>query len=440
MGLTPLGVLDLSLVTNTLISMLENYVTTASPLWQALESSGQTFQLSYSGAMPDAVRKQAGCQLTLSLIHVIEDKYQRNAALLNQRAQTIPFQPMSLDLYYLLSTFDDDQQSGYQHEQQAMSMALQFFYQTPIVRLQGPLPPGLPFAITEEFSLTMEMETSDELARLWQAITVPFRTGVVYKVSVVLLTPPTTPALATKVATMQLAADPTVFPYASSGQLVGTVRTVSFASLDSTVGKPVILTLDYSPAVAVPGPNLPFILYGANLNQASSNNVYLLMPDGTEINVTAWMVPEPVMGVQNFQTPSRITLQLPLTVGTTPPATAPVPGVYQLSVGTDAGTKYRTNPTPFSVGAWIDTSSVPQPNPPILQPAGGIYTVHGEGFIAGATQVLLDTIELSGGQFNVVSAEQLTFTAPGGLAAGTYTVRIRVNNVETPPAWWVTIP
>ncbi|HME37159.1 MAG TPA: Pvc16 family protein [Candidatus Sulfotelmatobacter sp.] len=157
MGLTPIGVLDLSLVTNTLISMLENYVTTASPLWQALVSTGNTFDLAFSGAMPDAVRKLSGCQLTFSLIHVTQDKFQRNSPLLNQgvshpRAQTIPFQPMSLDLYYLLTAFSDQQ---YQQEQQAMSMALQFFYQTPILRLKGPLPPGLPFAITEEFVLSM---------------------------------------------------------------------------------------------------------------------------------------------------------------------------------------------------------------------------------------------------------------------------------------------
>ena len=57
MGLAPLGVLDLSQVTNTLISMLENYIATQSPLWQSLLAGHNTFPLSYSGALPDAVRK-----------------------------------------------------------------------------------------------------------------------------------------------------------------------------------------------------------------------------------------------------------------------------------------------------------------------------------------------------------------------------------------------
>jgi hypothetical protein len=435
MGLAPLGVIDLSVVTNTLISMLENYIATASPLQQALLASGSSFTINFSGAFPDAMRKDGGCQLTFTLFHVVEDKYQRNASGLSQRAQQIPFQPMGLDLYSLLTAYADQQ---YTQEQQAMSMALQFFYQTPIVRMAVAIP-GVPAAVAEEFVLSMEMETSDELARLWQAITVPMRLSAVYKVSVVMLTPPAPLPLAKGVTTIQLAADPTLFPYALNGQVVGSVRTVSFASLASTIAKPIILSMDTSPAVAVPGPGSHFILYGANLNLPTSNNVYLTMPDGTEFNVTPWLVPEPTPGVQNFQTASRMTLQLPLAMGALP-ANAPPPGVYQLSAGSDAPTKYRTNATPFSVAAFIDTSSVPQPNPPILAAVAGVFTLNGQGFVTGATEVYLDTILLLPAGITVVSAAEVTFTAPAGIAAGTYGVRVRVNNVESPPSWWVVLP
>ena len=431
MGLAPLGVLDLSLVTNTLINLLEKYVTTTSPLWASLGAGGQ-FPLSFSGAMPDAVRKQPGCQLTFSLFHVTEDKFQRNSPLVSQRAQTIPFQPMALDLYYLLSAFADHQ---YQHEQQAMSMAVQFFYQTPIVRMQVALP-GIATPVDEEFVVSMEIETSDELARLWQAITVPMRLAVVYKVSVVLMTPPATPALAPPVTAMTLAAAPAVFPASLDGQLLGAVRTVTYAALILTA-PPTILSVDYSPEVTVPGPGQHFNLYGANLNLPTSNNVYLTMPDGTEFNVSGWMVPEPAPGVQNFQTANRITLQLPLTMGA-PPANAPVAGTYRLSAGDAAA--LRTNSVPFQVAAWIDTSSVPQPNPPVIGTGVGPHTVNGEGFIAGATAVLLDTVPLDAAHFNVVSGAQLTFTVPATIPTGTYTVRIRVNGIESPPAWWVVVP
>src|SRR5271157_1170786 len=100
MGLAPLGVLDLSTVTDTLISMLENYVATQSPLWKSFDPLSSTdistdkvtnitttssaFEITYSGAMPDAVRNLTGCQLTFSLFHVTEDKFQRNSPVFNQ--------------------------------------------------------------------------------------------------------------------------------------------------------------------------------------------------------------------------------------------------------------------------------------------------------------------------------------------------------------------
>lgn len=457
MAVAPIGVLDLSVVTNTLISRLNTYVSTTSPLLQTFDTDNPEPlplpvapppSITCSGAMPDAVRKEAGCQLTFSLFHVTEDKYQRNSALLNPwaqanpglvpRAQLIPYQPMSLDLYYLLTAWADQQ---YQQEQQAMSMAMQFFYQTPIVRTQVTLP-GIAGAIPEEFTLTMEIETSDELARLWQAITVPMRLSVIYKVGVVLLTPPAALAQAPPVQDIALFADPASFPLAAGGQVFGTTRTVSLAALTSSVGNPVILSRDYSPAVAVSGLNQHFALQGANLNQATSNNVYLLMPDGTEFNVSNWMVAEPPATVPpsppSYQTASKITLQLPTTLGALP-GNAPPPGVYQLRAGSDAPTTNRTNATPFSVGAWIDTSLVPSPNPPLLPSAGGTYTVAGQNFVSGATEVLLDTFVLSAANFNVVSAQEITFTIPSTVPAGTYTLRVRVNNVESPPAWWVVV-
>jgi hypothetical protein len=139
-------------------------------------------------------------------------------------------------------------------------------------------------------------------------------------------------------------------------------------------------------------------------------------------------------------------LDLPATVGA-PPLNAPLPGVYQLRVGSnnppDAVTN-RTNSTAFSVAARVDVSLAP-PNAPILAAVAGDYTLHGEGFIAGHSAILLDTIALTenpggpplDGQFTVNSGQQITFRAPAGLAPGRYTVRVRVNEVESPPSWWI---
>ncbi len=433
--LAPLGVLDLSFVTQTLLGRLGKYMNSTAPIPMSIIPSG---------SMPDAVRQDSGPQLTFSLFHVMEDKFQRNSPLLNTRAQTIPFQPMSLDLYYLLSAFS---QKSWEQEQQAMSLAMQFFYQNPIITIPVTLP-GISKAVNEEFTLTMQIETSDEMARLWQAITVPLRLSVVYKVSVILLTPPATPALAPQVHPegVRLAADPTQFPYAQSGQLLGAVWTDVFPSLTSSVAKPHLLNLDYSPAVVPYGQR--FFLYGANLNTPTSSNVFLLTPDGvTEFDVTTWKTHEVDLNNPHFQTSSRITLDMRTTIGGLP-GQAPPPGIYQLRAGGVGPGANRTNAVPFSICAWIDTSLVPSPNPPILPPDGtGTYTLNGQGFILGQTEILLDTFALGNnqtsllldGQFAVSSTNKATFRHPAGLAAGIYAVRVRVNGVESPPAWWISV-
>jgi hypothetical protein len=68
------------------------------------------------------------------------------------------------------------------------------------------------------------------------------------------------------------------------------------------------------------------------------------------------------------------------------------------------------------------------------------------GFIAGSTQVMLETVPLSyvagtpgAGQFTVADIGTITFQAPAGLSSGMYGVRIRVNQVESPPALWIQV-
>ncbi len=435
MAIAPFGVPDLSIVTNTLLGLLQNYI----------NSAGVT-TINLSGSMPEAVRKDSGCQLTFSLFHVTEDKFTRNSPLINKRAQTIPSQPMSLDLYYLLTSYCD---KDYAQEQQAMTLALQFFYQTPIIKTQVTLP-GITNPVNEEFTLTMEMETSDELARFWQAVTQAIRLSVVYKVSVVLLTPPATPVLAKEVQVAQLASNPTVFPFAASGQLFGTLRTYTFASPISTAAVPESFTVDYAPAVVAPGQR--FRLVGANLNQGgpspapeTSDRVFLIVPGNPPLDVTDnWKTHKGLPDEKNYQTDSHITLDLPASVGALP-ANSPPPGIYQLCAGGN-NPPTQTNSVPFSIAARIDVSVAP-PAAPILAGVGGTFTLQGEGFMATHTQILLDSVALaenaagppSDAQFTVGSSQQVTFRAPAGLASGRYTVRVRVNDVESPPSWWIVV-
>ncbi|SRR6266436_952371 len=459
MALSPLGVLDLSIVTDRLIALLNDCISN-SPLWSTLTPPGQTFTIHVSGSMPETKRKLDGCQLTVSLLHVSPDKYQRNSAIVPSvtpavpnpppaRAQTIPSHPLSLDLYYLVTCFADDK---YVEEQQAMSIVLRCFYQNPIVRTNVVVPGTPPQTVPEEFTLTMEIETCDELARLWQAITVSYRLSVVYKVTVVFITPPAPTPSARQVARAVLAVDSTTLPYQRSGQVIGTLSSITYANPTSTPANPEVVTFNYSPATVTLGQT--FVLFGGGLNQSTSSAVYLLVPDPVsptgfdEQDVTAWKVPDPDPAHQNVpNTDSRLTLSVPSTVAALP-GNARNPGVFQLRVGNPVAlsnpTAIRSNTTPFSIAAPINVTIAP-PNAPLLTPdVSGTYTVKGQQFVRGQTQVFLDTVPLTlalgalqPGTFKLVDPQTITFQRPTTLPSGVYAVRIRVDQVESPPGWWI---
>lgn len=459
---SPLGVLDLSRVTDTLTNVLTNYIdgSPPAPLWDTLDPSHK-FTVHVSGSMPETKRKLDGCQLTVSLIHISQDKFQRNSAIVPSvpppvknappaRAQTIPLHPLSLNLYYLVTAFADDK---FVEEQQAMSMVLNCFHQNPIVKTNITLPGATFSPVPEEFTLTMEIESADELGRLWQAITAPYRLSVVYKVSVVFMTPPPPAGSAKQVQRAVLTIDPATLPYQQSGQVIGTSSSVTYATPASAPpNNPEVVTFNYSPATVVPGQ--PFILYGAGLKQQdTASTIWLLVPDTSsptgfkEIDVTAWKLPDPKPTPPNqslLTTDSRITLAI-----TTPPP-LPDPGVYQLRVGNNVplngSNPIRSNATPFSIAVPVTGIPVP-PAPPLLPPVppgSDIYILNGQQFIAGQTQVLLETVALAPiagalqpGTFKVMDPATITFQRPGNLPSGIYAVRIRVNQVESPPGWWI---
>lgn len=197
----PLGLLDLSIVTDRLVTQLTDYMD-ASLLWKEAHPAGTVvppvapFVIECSGLSPDATRALDHCQVSLYLFHVSPDKFHRNtfplpdiAALpapsheVSPRPRRIPEQPLSLTLYYLLSVFSKD---DWVQEQRAMSIALKWFHDHPIVRATVPIDNRI-----EEFSITMEPQTVDEIGRLWQAVSSPLRLSVVFRASVIFIEPET---------------------------------------------------------------------------------------------------------------------------------------------------------------------------------------------------------------------------------------------------------
>jgi Pvc16 N-terminal domain len=413
------GILDLSLVTARLVGKLQDCVDN-SPLWDA---NTQKMNIRVSGDPPDVLRdKHDKAQLGFYLFHVAADKFNRNSPVTGQTVPPIPAQPLSLELYYLLTASSSATNVSYVEEQQLMSIAMKCLYESPLIHAR--LPSDEP---KEEFTLTMEVETADELGRLWQAIEKPARLSVVYKVSVVFLQPPSPPpGINPPPTSWTVTVNPATLPFAALGQVLGTYATVSYTGPDNMRH-----SFSLSPAAVAPGQR--FVVYGAGLDAPSlSDHVYLLPSAGAEIDATEWVT---------AREPARFAMTVP-TLG--PPAA----GIYQIRVGNDLvltdPAAVRSNGTPFSIAPHVD----PAPGPILPTPPPGTpYTLSGGGFITGQTEVLLGVTALTAtsgvvgaGQFKVNDDAHLSFLPPVALSTGRYPVRVRVSQVEAPPAKWIDKP
>jgi hypothetical protein len=422
MAVATFGMLDLSIVTDVLKDVI-----TSCALFKEINKK---FTISVTGNAPDVARGAQGCNLSVYLYHVQKDAYQSNALNTNPaqvpgfpRAQRIPLQPLSLDLLYLLTASSD---AGYLQEQQAMSVAMRCLYEHPIITTTVPFGAATP----EQFTLQLEVDGADQVGRLWQATTVAMRLSATYKVTVIFVTPEAPPAAGPPVKQVTLLGGAATVPFASAGgQLTGTKATVVYRPPASTAANPMIRNYDLSPAVVAPGE--PFIVFGGGL---IGQRVFIAGGNLPETDITGWID-------AGFETPSdtRLAIRLPNLLGA-PPAAAPPPGIYTIETGTGA---LRSNSTPLSVAAGISNVG----NPPLLPSVAGVYTVQGLG-IQGAVQLFLDTVGLSAGnaapgpgEFLVNAAgTQIEFQTPTGMKAGRWPLRLRVNEVESAPSWWVDVP
>jgi hypothetical protein len=425
--------LDLSAVTDSLISLVKSQWT-AAPIWTVVggDPAGPTFTPNFTGLAPDAVRQEPGTQLSMYLYHVESDNAQearfwQDQMLHSGTGEPTRFLPLALDLYYLLFAYSE---SSYTQEQEAMSVALRVFHANPIVSSD----PGA--AEPWKLTLTMEHRSYDELSRLWQATTVPLRMSLVFRAAVVFIDPDPMPPPAPNPKWVTVAADPIALPSQPPGPdeypvVFGTFRDGSYVG---PTGAAVRLTL--SPATVAAGQTA--WLTGSDLgSRGVSDRVYLLQPGGgAEVDATAW-------AVAAESSAAKFVLTLPAVTGT-PPAGAPAPGVYQFRAGSGAlGTPgaSRTGSIPVSIAAYVD----PAAGPVLAGPAP--FTVHGAGFIPGATEVLVGVVALTetgsspaSGEVSIdPSGTSFSFSPPLGPAGLLAPVRVRVHGIESDPALWVTL-
>ncbi len=347
--------LDLSAITESLIQLVKDQWGSA-PIWAEL-GGGPTFHPNFTGLAPDAVRQQSGPQLSMYLYHVESDNAQQSLSwqpwMLSAGGEPLRFQPLALDLFYLLFAYSDAD-TGWTQEQEAMSVAMRIFHASSILRSD----PGA--APAWELTLTMEHRSYDELSRLWQATTAPMRMSVVYRVAVVFIDPDPMPESAAipQTTAFSLTADPVPLPLPQEGPddypvLFGTSRQGSFVGPDGAT-----VNFSLSNTALVPGQTA--WLLGSDLGITGlSDSVYLLPPAGGEVNVTGWAAPAD-------SSKTKLGLTLPATVGTAP-SDAPAPGVYQLQVGSGAlgaAGAVRSGAISVTAAAYVD----PAPGPVLSGP------------------------------------------------------------------------
>jgi hypothetical protein len=417
--------LDLSAVTDSLIGLVKSQWTTA-PIWTEL-GGGPTFTPNFTGLAPDAARQQSGPQLSMYLYHAEPDNAQESLywqpqMLATSGGEPVRFLPLALDLFYLLFAYSA---TSYAQEQEAMSVALRIFHANPIVRSA----PGV--QVPWELTLTMEHRSYDELSRLWQATTTPLRMSLVYRAAIVFVDPDAMPQAAVNTRARSVTVSPVQLPLPGPGYpvLLGTLREGSYLAPGGAA-----VPFSQSPATVAAGQTA--WLLGSDLGVSGvSDTVYLLSPDGTEVDVTAWVATD--------SSPARFALAFPPAAGA-PPAGTPPPQVYQLRVG--SGTlgspgATRSGLVPVSVAASISPAGGP------VLSGSAPFTVPGTGFLPNATQVMAGTLALSQvtaspgpGEVSIdPSGASFSFSPPGGPAGQVVPVRVLVNGIESDPALWVTL-
>jgi Pvc16 N-terminal domain len=415
---------DLSLVTDTLIAIVTDAVTN-SPLYTGHVPH---FSVNISGQHPETPTGTYDCELSVYLFHIGADKFLANQ-FWSQQAQNggkqpIAFEPLSLDLWYMLSA---QSKSSYVNEQLVLGLAMEGLHQHGTFTLQTPTPP--PNSVTpSEATLVLESPTFDEMSRLWQALGIPLRTTAQYRVSVVFLTPDEQPPAAQPNPNIvNLEAAP-AGPITELPHLVAARRTLTY-----TAPGPSTIVVQQSPASTAPAPagvaGQTLTLDGLGL--AGTDHVLLVSYDAsgaaTETDITT-----------TWNAGAGLPFKL-----RPPEGAATPPGRYDLVIARPSAPTFRSNAVPLGVAPWINPAGGP-----LLHPGGtGIYTLDVRNVPTAGAQLRIGTVQLgrvaagttpSAGQWQG-SGSQITFAAPADLPLGQYQIGLRAGDVEADPALWAVV-
>ncbi|MCI0774525.1 MAG: DUF4255 domain-containing protein [Chloroflexi bacterium] len=432
-----MAMIDMSLVTSTLVRLLDEHVSNSSA-WNPAIALNLT---------PDPPDKLTGDNtLGLYLYRVTEDAQYKNLPQPGSDSVPIRQTPMALTLDYILvahSDIDDPPGTGAGaiREQLMMGLAMKTLHDYPVVddatQVGGTtvMEPSL-IGGGNRFRISMNPVARNESFDIWSAASSPVRLAAYYSVSVALLEPEQPRNLPGRVLTYG------VHVFANGApRLTGSRNELTFLlpnATDDTI-------VEARPAQAAAGEEVAFS--GSALHGDSTD--LLLRGPG-------FVVPTPVDAVWNLAlaasaTEESITVEVQDNIS----GATVLPGVYAASArvtrtrtmpdGSSRDFTNTSNEIPFVISPQIDPLPVPT--------AAGVVAVTGHIFqhadlvpenvivFAGADRLVVDSdATLDPGEFSISGPNDMDLRLPAGLASGqNVQIRIVINGAESAPQW-VTVP
>ncbi len=425
--------LDLSLVTQTLMSLLDKFIDSLPP--------GEKAKVAPWDVSPLPPDKLTGDRtLGVYLYHVVEDSFFKNLPSPGQDFPPVQYSPMGLQLFYQMTAHSElAREVGPEVEQTLMGFGMKGLHDFPQVDRNTQIGGALVFptdlqGTDNRFVIDLMPVLPDQAVNYWTTGSRPLRLAAYYKVSVVLLEPEKTRSVAGRVLVYG------VYTFVrGSPRLDGSTSTVTFTLPGETTPR----TLTAQPAEAPVGGRITFFgsdLF-ADLTTLLLKNARFRQP--VEVGADWGVEPTANQIIAVVQPKAGLSVILPGIYS----AIAKVTTRRRMPDKTWRDFSQTSNETPFAV---IPTIQLPIP-PPDPQ---GVVTITGGVFkdpaiTADAVQVFVGAHSLQSrgvpplapGQFEVVDPTHLRFRypVPDVNPGDTVPLRVLVNGAESAPNW-VTAP
>ncbi|MBV9791429.1 MAG: DUF4255 domain-containing protein [Chloroflexi bacterium] len=419
--------LDLSLVTQTLINLISAHVTNS-------EAWNKANKLEVEPLPADKL--DGDNTLGLYLYHAVEETTGKHTYIPGVSDVPIRYTPLGLNLYYMLTAHSDLDKGGVYREQLMMGLAMKALHDHPLINddteVNGTqVMPALLRGNDNAFRIGMVPVKVDDAVSYWMAGSNAQRLAAYYHVSVIKLEPQQPSIRAGRVLTYNIFVLPSDAPRVDTTTNVISFTIPGEASPRSLELRPAQVTYDQG-----------FEVVGSAF---TGNNVYL------QIRRTDWAAPVAVDASWNLAiTASRITA----TVRATAAGTTVLPGLYAASVRVErwrtvpSGTRSvetSSNETPFAIAPRITSISAID--------AQGRFTITGDTFehadlppesvsvFVGAARLMPGTAgSLDPGEFAVTGSTTIAARLPAGLTPGeALSLRLIIGGAKSAPQWVVAV-